>query len=204
MHWIDHSQLPPITGKIERFLLNSHGELDGLLLEDGTEVHFPPHLSEAVRRMLKVRSSVALRGLRPRAAPIVAAISLQAIPSGPAIVDQGPDDAARGKRPRQALEAAGKIVRVLHGPKGEARGALLDSGTIVRLGKHAGPKAAKLLVVGKPLAGRGEGVKMAEGCCIEAHIIGVSTRTLEPVKQESAQRNKPKHELEAARPPRAL
>src|SRR6266699_615109 len=53
MHWIDPAQLPQTKGVVERFLLNPHGELDGLILHDGTEVHFPPHLSTAVGKALK-------------------------------------------------------------------------------------------------------------------------------------------------------
>ncbi len=193
MHWIDHKQLPAIEGTIERFLINSHGELDGLLLTDGTEVHFPPHLSERVRRTFKPGSSVAVRGLRPRGAAVVAAIALEAVPSGLAVVDEGPDDAGRHKLPGRALEAMGNVVRILHGPKGGVRGALLDDGTIVRLGKHAGPKMAKLLAVGMPLAARGAGVKVAEGCCIEAHFVGASTSTLVPIKGRPDHK-KAKHE----------
>jgi hypothetical protein len=176
MHWIDPAQLPRTKGVVERFLLNPHGELDGLILQDGTEVHFPPHLSMAVGKVLRPGADVIVYGLRPRRAPVVAAVALEA--SGHTIIDEGPNDDARTKLPRTQLEASGAIVRVLHGPRGETRGALLADGTIVRIGKHARPDATKLLAMGEPLAARGEGVATPDGQCIEAHFIGTSTDSL--------------------------
>jgi hypothetical protein len=196
MHWIDPTQLPRIKGIVERFLLNSHGELDGLILVDGTEVHFPPHLSTAVSKALKPSAEVVVYGLRPRRAPVVAAVALDA--SGHTIVDEGPNDDDRKKLPRTQLEASGKVVRTLHGPKGETRGALLDDGTIVRIGKHGGPDTTRLLTAGEPLAARGEGVATPNGRCVEAHFIGPSTDSLKrtggrPHKEPKPKDKRPKH-----------
>jgi hypothetical protein len=41
MHWLDPDYLPVTSGVIELFLLNPHGEIDGMIFDDGTEVHFP-------------------------------------------------------------------------------------------------------------------------------------------------------------------
>jgi len=190
MHWIDPAQLPQTKGVVERFLLNPHGELDGLILHDGTEVHFPPHLSTAVSKALRPGADIIVYGLRPRRASVVAAVALEA--SGHTIVDDGPTDDARTKLPRTQLEASGAIVRTLHGPKGETRGALLDDGTIVRIGKHAGSDVTRLLIAGKPLAARGEGVAMPDGQCIEAHFIGTSMESLQRTNDRPHKEPKPK------------
>jgi hypothetical protein len=39
---------PIVTGRITKFLINPNGDVDGLLLGDGTQVNFPPHLSAAL------------------------------------------------------------------------------------------------------------------------------------------------------------
>jgi len=39
---------------------------DGLLLKDGKEVHFPPHMSKAVLAAVKPGDHVKVRGVRPR------------------------------------------------------------------------------------------------------------------------------------------
>ena len=49
MHWIDPDHLPEITGIVDQFLVNKHGEADGFLLTDGEEVHVPPLSAAALR-----------------------------------------------------------------------------------------------------------------------------------------------------------
>jgi hypothetical protein len=41
----DLQQLPSTKGTVSRYTLTPRGDVDGLILADGTEVHFPPHLS---------------------------------------------------------------------------------------------------------------------------------------------------------------
>jgi hypothetical protein len=66
MHWIDPDHLPEITGIVDQFLVNKHGEADGFLLTDGEEVHVPPHLSARLLRDVLPGSQVKVRGVRPR------------------------------------------------------------------------------------------------------------------------------------------
>jgi hypothetical protein len=68
MHWIDPDHLPEITGIVDQFLVNKHGEADGFLLTDGEEVHVPPHLSARLLRNALPGSQVKVRGVRPRRA----------------------------------------------------------------------------------------------------------------------------------------
>jgi hypothetical protein len=67
MHWIDPDRLPEITGTLDQFLVNKHGEADGFLLTDGGEVHVPPHLSSRLVRDLRPGSQVSrpLKGEAP-------------------------------------------------------------------------------------------------------------------------------------------
>ena len=41
----DLQQLLATKGTVSRYTLTPRGDVDGLILADGTEVHFPPHLS---------------------------------------------------------------------------------------------------------------------------------------------------------------
>jgi hypothetical protein len=41
----DWSQLPAVSGTVAHYTLTPRGDVDGLVLTDGTEVSFPPHLS---------------------------------------------------------------------------------------------------------------------------------------------------------------
>jgi hypothetical protein len=76
MHWIDPTCLQETRGTVSQFLLNSHGELDGLILSNGRQVHFPPHLSRQIAKHISVGDKVRVRGVKPRAADIVAAVQL--------------------------------------------------------------------------------------------------------------------------------
>ena len=143
MHWIDSAHLPETKGTLDRFLLNPHSEADGLLLTDGMEVHFPPHMSKPVVAAFKSGDKVKIRGVRPRGTEMVAAISLEAA-DGKQIIDLGPLDEDHDRKhkkkhasdARKPMDVEGVVKRVLHGPKGEKRGALLEDGCIVRIPPH--------------------------------------------------------------------
>src|SRR6185437_16870445 len=101
MHWLDHTQLPRIEGTVERFLLNAHGELDGLLLADGREVLFPPHLSPAVLAGVACGQRLIVSGLPLRAAPVVVAAALRSDGAVTEIVDRGPGEGCHDRKERQ-------------------------------------------------------------------------------------------------------
>src|SRR5208283_5212995 len=44
---------PSVTGKVQQYLLTPHGEVEGLLLADGTSVRFPPHEGQALAEIAK-------------------------------------------------------------------------------------------------------------------------------------------------------
>ena len=98
MHWIDPDCLPETKGSFERFVLNPHGEIDGLVLNGGKErttlIHVPPHLSAAIETSIRPGEAVTVRGVRPRGADMVAAVALTTA-AGHVIIDDGPDHEAR-------------------------------------------------------------------------------------------------------------
>jgi hypothetical protein len=196
MHWIDPTHLPETKGTVDRFLLNPHGDADGLLMTDGTEVHSPPHLSKQVVAAFKHGAEVKIRGVRPRGADMVAAVALETA-GGTRIVDQGPPkkeghdqkasgDHKAGPKPGadapKPMDVEGVVRRVLHGPKGEARGALLEDGRILRIPPHAAASLPDLFTPGHKLAARGEGLTNVLGTVVAAREIGASLTTLRPVE----------------------
>jgi len=215
MHWIDPAHLPETKGVVDRFLINPHGDADGMLLEDGKEVHFPPHMSKAVLAAavlaaLKPGDHVKVRGVRPRGVDMVAAVSIQA-GDAPAIMDHGPpkhegpkkgDDPKGDKKPKpvphKPVDVEGVVKRVLHGPKGERRGALLQDGTIVRMPPHAAESLHDKLAPGHKLAARGAELTNDFGTVVDAHEIGVSLAALHPVEPkkpgEHSEHKPPKHD----------
>jgi hypothetical protein len=190
MHWIDHNFLPDICGTVDRFIVNRHGEVDGLVLMYEPEgflfVHLPPHMGPDITSTVAQGDAVRVRGVRPRGADMVAAVAVITSDGG-LILDNGPD----GKKPQPRHEKAKKIevegvARMsLFGPKGEPRGALLEDGYIVRLGPKEAAHVVNLLRPGAPLAARGEGFEFVHGRLVEAAEIGPDLARLRPTKESS-------------------
>ena len=189
MHWLDPDYLPEVSGTLDRFLLNPHGDADAMLLVDGTEVHFAPHMSGELQAAIRTGENVRIRGVRPRGCDLIAAVAIETS-GGRRIVDNGPPKGgsaeekpdAHAARPKgEPMDAEGIVERVLHGPRGEARGVLLEDGRVIRIPAHGAERHAPLLAPGKTLAVRGEGLVAALGTAIEAREIGPSLDDLEPL-----------------------
>src|SRR2546428_4645776 len=56
------SAAPTVAGRIQQYLLTPHGEVDGLLLADGTAVRFPPHLGVALASTARPGDAVSAVG----------------------------------------------------------------------------------------------------------------------------------------------
>ncbi len=205
MHWLDPDYLPEISGTFERFLLNPHGDTDGMILADGTEVHFSPQMSAELCATIRPgeKPDISIRGVRPRGSALIAAVAIETM-DGKRVVDNGPpkkhaEKEKLGKqdpKPKhEKMRAEGRICHVLHGPKGEARGALLEDGTIIRIPAHEAERLAHLLAPGQRLAVGGEGLTSELGTVIEARQVGPSADELEPLKPK-----KPKHDEPGRQP----
>jgi hypothetical protein len=195
MHTIDPNSLPHVEGTLERFLVNEHGELDGMLLRGGIEVATPPHLGAALGDLATQGQSVRVRGVRLRGAEVVVAVRVENS-QGASVTDDGPPEgdakderekarkAARTRRTRCTCE--GTLVRFLHGPKGETRGALLDDGTTLRWPPHEGRRVAEDVPLGTSIAVRGERLDTPFGAVIEVTALGPKggpLRDLHPKKK---------------------
>jgi len=174
MHWIDPECLQETRGTVTHFLLNSHGELDGLILGNDRQVHFPPHMSRQVTKFIGIGDKVRVHGVKPRAANIVAAVQLTS-GTGLKILDEGPHHGEKkhGKPhvDRRPMEAMGEVQLSLYGPKGELRGALLTDGTSIRMPAHAAEELASYLAPGAHIQVWGHGVKNRFGKTIEVDEI---------------------------------
>jgi hypothetical protein len=167
MHWIDPACLPETTGTVTQFLLNPHGEPDGLILDGERQVHFPPHLGPRIVQCIAPGDVIVVRGVKPRDADIVAAVSI-APANGEPIVDEGPGhDHDKHGRHREAEprpgEVAGTVVLSLYGPKGELRGAWLGDGTSLRMAPHAAEELRDWLAPGARVQAWGDLVETAYG-----------------------------------------
>lgn len=214
MHWMDPDYLPNSEGTVDRFLINPHGEIDGILLADGMEVHVPPHLGSEIRTALKPGVAITVYGVRPRDVEMIAAVAIEVGP-GKRIVDNGPPKdkhAEQGKKEHDAkaqhapMEAEGLVRRSLHGPKGETRGALLEDGRIIRIPPHEAKECEPLLQPGARLAARGPGLSVDGATVIDAKELGVtvtSLRAMRPKKPEGDGKRPKPHKHDGKQPKHA-
>ncbi len=192
MHWIDPDSLTPVNSTVERFLFNPRGEADGMILANGVEAHFPPHLSKEVLAHLKVGERVTVYGVKPRSADMLACVAIETA-DGTRIDDTGPPPKAKKKghgkrhddhheRPdTRAVELTDTVQRALHGPKGEIRGVLLEGGEIVRFPQHAANATPEQYAPGAEFAVRGTALQIKGTTVIEAEEMGRSKRTLQRI-----------------------
>ncbi|CAN7641808.1 hypothetical protein [Acidovorax sp. LjRoot194] len=171
---------PVVSGQLKRWLVNPGGDVDGLLLADGTQVQLPPHLSPALLQAARPGDTVQVSGWRAPNAPVLRAVRLTV--GGRTVEDTPP---ARGSAPAPrpdpaalaAMSASGRVAQVLYAPGGEANGVLMDSGTIVRFPPHVGTAMAALLQPGSTLFARGWGSRGPHGSALEATAMGPAADT---------------------------
>jgi hypothetical protein len=166
------------TGVVGRFTLSPRGELDGLILGDGTEVHVPPHLSAQLAAAVRPGDTVTISGSRSPAAALVIATSVTNTASNQTVVDRGPPPPGSAPLPpapgAQNASTQGRVQMLLHGPASDVNGALLDDGTVLRMPPHVASQFASLLVPGQSVAVQGWMLNTAFGRVIAVEAIGAS------------------------------
>jgi hypothetical protein len=158
MHWIDPEHLPSTRGRIDTLIFNPEGELDGLLLKGGQQVHFPPHLGRRLARRARPGEAVVVRGVRPKGVPLVVALRVQ-VGDGKPVDDAGPDGTEPRAAARRPMQLSGVVRCPIYAPRGETAGALLDTGDIVRMHPKGNEALAPFFEPGKRIDAWGEGLK---------------------------------------------
>ena len=143
----DLSQLPEVKGKVAQYLLTPRGDVDGLILADGTEVHVMPRLSTQLVFAVKPGDVVTIHGLKARAVPMVTG-GLDHQRCQGATVTGGP------RADMGQMVATGTVKADLHTPRGDVDGAVLQDGTIIHLPPPEAEKYAALLAPGTTLYAR--------------------------------------------------
>ena len=171
----DSSQLPETRGTVKQYTLTPRGDVDGVILADGTEVKLPPHLSAQTVFAIHPGDVVSVRGLHARALPLVDAASITNVATGKSVVDNGPPD-RRGTNDDQVI--SGRIAVRLHGKRGEVNGALLDDGTTLRLPPPEAERMQDLLRQGQAISARGDVLDTPLGKVVDVRAIGASPEQL--------------------------
>lgn len=166
----DAAQLPESRGTVKQYTLTPRGDVDGVILTDGTEVKLPPHLSAQTVFAIRPGDQVSVRGLRARALPLIDASTITNVATGKSVADNGPPD----RRGNDAQTVSGRIAMQLHGKRGEVNGVVLDDGTTLRLPPREAEGMQDRLQQGQTISARGELLDTALGKVVDVRAIGAS------------------------------
>ena len=172
----DPAQLPETKGKVAQYTLTPRGEVDGLILEDGTEVNTGPRMSTELVFAVKPGDAVTIHGLKAAKIPLVQASSVTNDASNITVTEPN-----RREPGGTSMEAGGTVKAVLHGPRGDVNGVLLTDGTVVRMPPPEAQRMAAQLAVGKAIFVRGDGDAGPLGRVIGAREIGPDANSLTKV-----------------------
>jgi hypothetical protein len=175
-------QQADIQGIVKAFKMTPVGDLEGMILTDGTEVHVPPHLSSQLAAAVRPGEAVRVLGWRSSVPNFVVATSLTG-QRGQSVVDQGPPPP--GMRPppplpgqpapgAQQATVQGRVQQVLHGPAGDVNGALLDDGTNIKVPPPLAWQASSTLQPGQVVTVQGWALSNSYGRVVDAQTIGGS------------------------------
>jgi hypothetical protein len=168
----DPTQLPATRGTVKQYTLTPRGDVDGLILNDGTEVKLPPHLTSQIVFTIRPGDAVTIRGLKAFALPLVDATSVTNDATGATVIDNG----RPGGPDRWATEQTigGRIAAALHGKRGEVNGALLDNGITLRLPPPEAERLQAWLQPGQTVTVRGVSLVTPLGTVVDVRAIGPS------------------------------
>ena len=172
-----------LNGTVRMFTLTPRGDVDGVILDNGTEVHTPPHLSPLMTAAVRPGDQVRVQGWSSATPGVVAATAVTDTRDGQNVVDQGPPPPGTMPPPPppgvptpgvQSGSAQGQVQQVLHGPTGDVNGALLTDGTQLRMPPPAAYQVAAMLQPGQTVAAQGYVLSTPYGRVMDVQALGPS------------------------------
>jgi hypothetical protein len=169
--WAQHSgELQTVQGRVQSLSTAPMGEVDGAVLDDGTMVHWPPHLADRFSAVAVTGDRINVVG-RMETGPegdthFEAAKVTNLRTSASAESELGPPPPAPARpggpprpgsltqrnvlapRTNQARTAEGRVMSFTTAPMGEVDGAVLDDGTVVHWPPHLADRFSAVVTRG--------------------------------------------------------
>jgi len=177
---------------VERYLTNSMGEADGLLLTNGLQVMVPPRYSKELMAVAPPKAEILILGPIENGKAVQAEkitnkttgqsvsdikpmppVESQQVASANATthVQEPQDRVHKNQRKQKKLSARGTVKNQLYGHQGEVNGVILSDGSIVRFEPRMIDESDVKLDIGEKIQASGYGTKNANGQSIEATSI---------------------------------
>jgi hypothetical protein len=142
---------PSIAGTVRQYLLTPVGDIEGLELQDGTDVRFPPHMGAALAAIVKPGDRVSVMGfVTPTAyGRAVKALIITNTGTNQSLVDQPPTAPPPPPWLRSAtmreMTVSGTVAHYVLNDRGEIDGLILSNGDEVKFAPHIGMPVAMAL-----------------------------------------------------------
>jgi hypothetical protein len=178
-----YGQQADIQGTVKAFTMTPVGDLEGMILTDGTEIHVPPHLSTQLAAAVHQGEAVRVRGWRTNVPNFVVATALTG-QRGQSVVDQGPPPPGMMPPPpppgqpasgAQQATVHGRVQQILHGPAGDVNGAFLDDGTILKFPPPTAWQASSVLQQGQSITAQGWALSNSYGRVVDVQSVSGDT-----------------------------
>ena len=170
---------PVAEGIVTRYLLDPRGEIEGLMLQDGTQMHITSRAADKLLQAIKPGHHVRVHGRRQENVPLVQAdvifnASTGTIFTVPFRLDF-PIPEQEQHLSMTEMKAEGKIEALLfHAPNGVVHGMLLSDGTQVRLPPDISEDLRRSFHPGEQVIAEGNGTANEYGRCLEALSMSVN------------------------------
>jgi hypothetical protein len=179
IRWV--RKAPSVAGIVQQYLLTPHGEVDGLLLQDGTLVRLPPHVGNALVGIAKPGDEVAVVGFLDPRTPhgrAIKALSITNEKTGQSVIDQPPSSPPAPPDKRgltlKPLNVRGEVARLLVNHKGHVDGLILVGGEQVKFSPPDGTVVAMMVEQGKKtVEASGYGAQNAFGTVVKAMSLSL-------------------------------
>ncbi len=156
-----------MQGQVTAYSITPRGDVDGLILDNGQQVHLPPHLSVALVFAVRPGDTVTVQGTKPKDGSMVDAVSVTNDKTGQKVERTPP-----GQADAASMQAEGPIKLQLYDPRGQLNGVMLADGTQIYLPPSAAEARAADLAPGHSLYVEGTGYAGPLGKSIAARELG--------------------------------
>ncbi len=163
-------------GTVQRMTTAPRGEIDGAVLDNGTWLHWPPHMQDRFANLIKQGDQVRATGRAETGPAGDTHFEIQNVTNlrtnataenpdfanGPPLPGRGPrgrrlpppplgpnaGPALDGQNQSSAVEVRGNVQRMTTAPRGEIDGSVLDNGTVLHWPPHMQDRFANLIKEG--------------------------------------------------------
>lgn len=187
-HMRHHRQyITNVTGEVQQYLFNREGKADGLLLNNGLQVKFPPFMGDSLMATVSPGTQISISGtsgfpsrfgVEIRARSITNPQTGQTLmPQTSPILPQPPNSGNYGN-----VSVEGNAQNWLVGYRGNVNGVVLSNGAVVRFPPHVSHQLESSANVGDKVQAEGFGTRNDSGQTVEATTLTINGQSvpLEP------------------------